>query len=192
MKPVNSVPVTESISTSAVLPAAGLACPGCGIHHAHQRGVLHRDLKPGNILLDSDNEPAVADFGLARTLDSDSALTRTGAFFGSPAYTAPEQAASDGREVTVAADIYGLGGILYELLTGQRYQPRLVELCLVDSQEILLRVKVGRSEPQEFSQTQATAEEQDQRHPNGFGQQGILRGRRQSTSRRQHIGHFLH
>jgi WD40 repeat protein/predicted Ser/Thr protein kinase len=89
------------------------------VHHAHQRGVLHRDLKPSNILLDEAGQPYVTDFGLARVLDQDSALTRTGAFFGSPAYSAPEQAASDGRKVTTAADIYGLGAILYELLTGR-------------------------------------------------------------------------
>jgi serine/threonine-protein kinase len=89
------------------------------IHHAHQRGVLHRDLKPSNVLLDEAGEPFVTDFGLARVLDQDSALTRTGAFFGSPAYTAPEQAASDRRQVTVAADVYGVGAILYELLAGR-------------------------------------------------------------------------
>jgi WD40 repeat protein/predicted Ser/Thr protein kinase len=89
------------------------------VHHAHQRGVLHRDLKPSNILLDEAGQPYVTDFGVARVLDQDSALTRTGAFLGSPAYSAPEQAASDGRKVTTAADIYGLGAILYELLTGR-------------------------------------------------------------------------
>jgi serine/threonine protein kinase len=109
----------ESSSATPATVARFIRKIALAIHHAHQRGVLHRDLKPGNILLDSADEPAVADFGLARTLDSDSALTRTGAFVGSPAYTAPEQAASDGREVTVAADLYGLGAILYELVTGR-------------------------------------------------------------------------
>jgi WD40 repeat protein/serine/threonine protein kinase len=89
------------------------------IHHAHQRGVLHRDLKPSNILLDQEGLPMVTDFGLSRALDCDSALTHTGAFIGSPAYTAPEQAASDGQDITVAADIYGVGAILYELLGGR-------------------------------------------------------------------------
>lgn len=89
------------------------------VHHAHQRGILHLDLKPGNILLDSGGEPVVADFGLARALDQDSAISRMGAFFGSPAYTAPEQAATDSRQVTISADIYGLGAILYERLTGR-------------------------------------------------------------------------
>jgi eukaryotic-like serine/threonine-protein kinase len=97
----------------------GGAASAQAIHYAHQRGVLHRDLKPGHILLDGAGEPVVADFGLARALDQDSALTRTGAFFGSPAYTAPEQAATMGRGVTIAADIYGRGTILYELLTGR-------------------------------------------------------------------------
>lgn len=89
------------------------------VQHAHQRGVLHRDLKPGNVLLDDVGEPCISDFGLARVVDQDSALTRTGAFFGSPAYASPEQAARDNRDITVAADVYGLGAILFELLTGK-------------------------------------------------------------------------
>jgi Tfp pilus assembly protein PilF len=89
------------------------------VDHAHQRGVLHRDLKPSNILLDQEHEPHVSDFGLARQTGEDSALTATQGLIGTPAYLAPEVAAGGGRQATVAADVYGLGAVLYHLLTGQ-------------------------------------------------------------------------
>jgi len=89
------------------------------IFFAHQHGVLHRDLKPANILLDGDGEPHVGDFGLAKQLDSDSDLTRSGAVIGSPNYMSPEQAAGKSGSLTVATDIYSLGVMLYEMLTGR-------------------------------------------------------------------------
>ena len=89
------------------------------ISFAHQRGVLHRDLKPANILLDDTDEPHVADFGLAKQLDSDSDMTRSGAVLGSPNYMSPEQAAGKSDSLTVAADIYSLGVVLYEMLAGR-------------------------------------------------------------------------
>lgn len=91
------------------------------VDHAHRHGILHRDLKPSNILLDADDQPHVTDFGLAKQLGdgSGSGPTRSGAILGTPSYMAPEQVAGRGEEVRSATDVYGLGALLYELLTGR-------------------------------------------------------------------------
>ncbi len=106
--------------------ACGLVEPLCGaLAHLHARGILHRDLKPQNVLLDADGRPRLADFGLAAITGAE-ALTRTGAIVGSPAYMAPEQVG--GRAgVDARTDVYGLGAVLYELLTGR---PPFGEGCL--------------------------------------------------------------
>lgn len=89
------------------------------LHHAHQRGIIHRDLKPGNILLDETGNPHVTDFGLAKLLELERSLTQSATVLGTPAYMAPEQAQGQMKKATTAVDVYSLGSILYELLTGR-------------------------------------------------------------------------
>lgn len=89
------------------------------LHHAHQRGVVHRDLKPANIMIDREERPILMDFGIAARLTGDPRITRTGALMGTPAYMAHEQVHGNAAAVGPSVDIYSLGVILYEMLTGQ-------------------------------------------------------------------------
>src|SRR5262245_25867160 len=88
------------------------------VHYAHEHGILHRDIKPGNILLDANGEPLLTDFGLARLVEAESTVTRTKEVMGTPSYMAPEQAVGNNAAVSSATDVYGLGAVLYQLLTG--------------------------------------------------------------------------
>src|SRR6266403_1352122 len=124
MKLVEGGPLDEVVSREPMptrRAAELLAKLARAVHYAHERGVLHRDVKPGNILLDAKGEPHLTDFGLARLAETESTVTRTTDFLGTPSYMAPEQAR--GRDpasagLTSATDIYGLGAVFYHLVTG--------------------------------------------------------------------------
>lgn len=105
------MPAEESATIMAKVAAA--------VGHAHEKGVLHRDLKPSNILLDLDGEPWLTDFGMARLAGVDAVLTVTGAQIGTPHYMSPEQAAGLVRDLTAASDVWALGAMFYQMLSGQ-------------------------------------------------------------------------
>ncbi len=108
----------EDLSLDFKASARLVATIAAAIHHAHQRGILHRDLKPANILIDDRGQPHITDFGLARHIDTGSSLTHSGYPVGTPSYMSPEQVRGEKGSFTTATDVYGLGSILYALLTG--------------------------------------------------------------------------
>ena len=121
------------------------------VHYAHQHGILHRDIKPGNILLDQKGEPHLTDFGLARLVETESTVTRTLEVLGTPSYMAPEQAGGKNIQLTAATDVYGLGAVLYQLLTshppfagGTTYETIKLLLDTEPRQPRLLNPKIDR------------------------------------------------
>jgi len=121
-KPISEFAEDGDLSLSDRLELFVKVCKA--VHHAHQRGIVHRDLKPSNILVGSDGEPKVIDFGIARALEEELDaktlfLTREGDFLGTPAYMSPEQARGEVAEIDTRTDVYALGVVLYELLTGK-------------------------------------------------------------------------
>jgi tRNA A-37 threonylcarbamoyl transferase component Bud32 len=110
--------------------ARTVAAVARAVEHLHSRGFIHRDLKPSNILLDTQGQPYVTDFGLVKMLGGDSHKTTTGAILGTPSYMAPEQASGHTAEVGPRSDIYSLGAILYECLTGR---PPFLEATPLDT-----------------------------------------------------------
>jgi serine/threonine-protein kinase len=103
----------------ALYAAAVVQALARAVHHAHEQGIVHRDLKPANVLLTRQGTPKVTDFGLVKRLDDDSGQTATGAILGTPSYMAPEQTAGRTRDIGPRVDVYALGAILYEMLTGR-------------------------------------------------------------------------
>src|SRR2546429_2054101 len=113
----------DTITASEVMPlrkaAELMAKLARTVHYAHEHGILHRDIKPGNIMLDVKGEPHLTDFGLARLVESESSVTHTLDVLGTPSYMAPEQAVGNNAAVSSVTDVYGIGAGLYQLITGQ-------------------------------------------------------------------------
>jgi eukaryotic-like serine/threonine-protein kinase len=123
MEWIDGLPIDEWARAKTLRERLGLFSLTCdAVAHAHRRGVIHRDLKPSNILVDRNDRPHVLDFGLARLAADDRgpAISHTGAFVGTPAYAAPEQLTGRSQDIDTRTDVYALGVILYELVTGTR------------------------------------------------------------------------
>ena len=120
-QPLTSYAAAQELTLAQRLELIAKVCDA--VHHAHQKGVIHRDLKPGNILVDDSGQPKVLDFGVARVTDADirttTLQTNVGQLVGTLAYMSPEQVAGDSRQLDTRSDVYALGVILYELLAGR-------------------------------------------------------------------------
>jgi tetratricopeptide (TPR) repeat protein len=124
------------------------------IHYAHQNGIVHRDLKPANVLLTDDAIPKISDFGLAKLLERDDRLTHVGDILGTPSYMAPEQVRGSSDGITPATDVYALGAILYEMLTGRppfKGTTALWTMEQVASIEPLAPAKLQRHTPRDLN-----------------------------------------
>jgi serine/threonine-protein kinase len=143
MEYIEGESLAQRLARGPVPPQAAarmLSAVARAVEHLHQQSIVHRDLKPSNILLDQDEQPYVTDFGLAKVFVPGSEMTATGVIAGTPSYMAPEQASGRGAEVGPAADVYSLGAILYELLTGrppfQHDNPLDTLLDVLDSEPV--------------------------------------------------------
>ena len=145
--------LAESIRTtpvSAQEAAAIVRTLATAIQYAHQRGILHRDLKPQNVIMDAQGQPHITDFGLAKRLELDGGLTQSGAVLGSPSYMSPEQASGRQDLLGPASDVYSLGAILYELLTGRtpfRGETPMATLAKVRLEEPIAPTKLDSKTP---------------------------------------------
>jgi hypothetical protein len=138
---------------SARQAAALTATLARAVHTAHERGIVHRDLKPSNVMLTADGVPKIADFGLAKRLDLDAAHTHTGEIMGTPSYMAPEQAQGHKEQIGPATDVYALGAMLYELLTGRppfQGATPLASLQLVLAQEPVAPSRLAPAVPRDL------------------------------------------
>jgi len=153
MEYVDGTSLAERIASGSLDVPAAVRLVGevaRAVGHLHRQGIVHRDLKPSNILLDSQGQPYVTDFGLAKVLVGESAMTSTGAILGTASYMAPEQASGHSAEASPASDVYALGAILYELLTGRppfREDNPLDTLMQVLTREPVLPRQLNREVP---------------------------------------------
>ena len=119
---VDGTPLDVLIARGDLAPRDALkiaAAVGDALAYAHEQGVIHRDIKPSNIMIDRSGRPQIMDFGLAKQTDSDSRFTRTGTTIGTPSYMPPEQARGENKAIDQRSDVYSLGAVLYEMLTGR-------------------------------------------------------------------------